>query len=111
MGCSSLTFASSARSNTAAEKWELIPPNLDILVTHSPPFKYGDGDKGYDAGDFSLLRAVKVQRPRVHVFGHIHDGWPRHGVVPETDEHTIFVNAAVTDNSALLKHPATVLDI
>ena len=92
-------------------KWRLIPEGLDVLVTHTPPYKYGDGDKGYDQGDAGLLKAIKATKPAISVFGHIHNGWPRTGVVPETGGATTFVNAAVCDNSATIAQPATVIDI
>lgn len=51
-----------------------VPVDTDVLVTHGPP-------KGHlDAGHFGcahLLGEIWKVRPRLHVFGHIHDG---HGV-------------------------------
>ena len=90
-----------------------IPKNLDVLITHTPMYKYGDGDNGYDAGDRGLLKAIKEKRPKLSVFGHIHDGWPRAGSVPGTGvvEGTTFINVAVTNNKAMLANPPTVYDI
>eukprot|EP01052_Picozoa_sp_SAG31_P012089 SAG31_NODE_698_length_12746_cov_3.495136_2_plen_153_part_00 len=85
-------------------KWAKIPSGLDVLVTHTPPYKYGDGDRHtVDFGDWALLAAIKTKRPRLCVFGHIHNGSPRFGVVMGTERQTAFVNAAVTDNSAQLR--------
>ncbi len=59
-------------------KWALIPAGTDILVTHGPPFGYGDGvpdRKGVrHEGSPSLLRRIEQVRPRLVVFGHIHEG-------------------------------------
>ena len=77
------------RGQALAEKWALIPDGLDVLVTHGPP--HGVGDRGPVAGRLGcedLLERVRVAKPRVHFFGHIHqDGgaW-QHG-------ETLFVNA------------------
>ena len=56
------------------EKWAKIPDDVDILVTHSPPFGVLDKDsEGEQAGCRDLLETVTGRvRPRVHVFGHIH---------------------------------------
>ncbi|OOF97211.1 hypothetical protein ASPCADRAFT_514217 [Aspergillus carbonarius ITEM 5010] len=52
-------------------------PGVDIMVTHGPP--YGILDQvvpGHvSVGCEHLYRAVKRARPRLHVFGHIHEGY------------------------------------
>lgn len=57
-----------------AEKWALIPADVDILVTHSPP--YGILDKtrrGEHVGSLSLRNEVMGRiNPKLHVLGHIH---------------------------------------
>lgn len=46
------------------------------MLTHGPPHGILDKTKnGEDAGCEHLLRAVQRCRPRVHCFGHIHEGW------------------------------------
>lgn len=56
-------------------------PHIDIMVTHGPPFSIldnvvGMGPRmGSSVGCQHLLRAVKRCKPRVHAFGHIHEGW------------------------------------
>ena len=69
------------RGAALAEKWALIPPGTDVLVTHGPPAGLGDrsgyeGRRGCDA----LRARVEAIAPRLHLFGHIHqDGgaWQR----------------------------------
>lgn len=64
-----------------AEKWALIPDDTDILITHSPSFgnydalKNPDGTWGPSVGSISLWMSSLVIRPKVHVFGHIHEGY------------------------------------
>ncbi|KAF1846499.1 Metallo-dependent phosphatase [Cucurbitaria berberidis CBS 394.84] len=48
-----------------------IPAGTDILITHGPP--KGHLDAGY-FGCKHLLDEVWRAKPRLHVFGHVHDG-------------------------------------
>jgi Icc-related predicted phosphoesterase len=58
------------------EVWNLIPNNLDILVTHGPPYMILDQiEYGFHTGCRDLLTRIKVVRPKVHVFGHVHEGY------------------------------------
>ena len=54
---------------------------IDIMLTHGPPYEIldetshpnKDGDN--HAGCKKLLQAVTRCKPRLHAFGHIHEGW------------------------------------
>ncbi|MCJ1407989.1 hypothetical protein MMC19_002061 [Ptychographa xylographoides] len=51
-------------------------PAIDILLTHGPPYGILDETShGDNAGCENLLAAVGRCRPRVHCFGHIHEGY------------------------------------
>jgi hypothetical protein len=56
--------------------WERIPLGIDVLVTHGPPFGRCDATRtAARAGCRHLLNRVQSRvRPRLHVFGHIHEG-------------------------------------
>lgn len=62
-----------------AKKWELIPNDVDILVTHSPPYGIMDSIDdpktcgNYHVGSPSLMKRLKDIRPKLHAFGHIHE--------------------------------------
>lgn len=57
-----------------AAKWALIPPGVDVLVTHGPPFNILDfTNRGDHAGSATLEERVRAVKPRLHVFGHIHE--------------------------------------
>lgn len=64
-----------------SKKWNMISLDVDILITHGPPFGVRDGiplEDGslYHAGSKSLYNWLKyVERPPYHVFGHIHEGY------------------------------------
>ena len=62
------------RGEKLAEKWALIPAAIDLLITHGPP--QGFGDRSWSAartGCVDLRARVEVVRPRLHLFGHIHE--------------------------------------
>lgn len=79
-------------------KWDAIPDNTDILITHGPPFGYLDipGGRTIRVGCDSLRYRVDEIRPKIHVFGHIHGGWGHY-----YDGHTHFFNASVLDERYL----------
>jgi Icc-related predicted phosphoesterase len=72
------------RGEALAKKWALIPEGTDVLVTHGPPLGIGDrGPVAGRAGCADLMERVRVVRPRLHLFGHIHqDGgvWDDGGI-------------------------------
>ena len=55
-------------------QWELIPDNIDILITHGPPIGHGDRCSGGNrAGCVDLLFEIQNRiKPKAHIFGHIH---------------------------------------
>lgn len=82
------------RGGEIQQHWNLIPPDTDILVTHGPP--YGILDRvvrdGSPVGCRNLMRTVQEIRPKIHVFGHIHEGYG-----DTTIEGVRYINAAVLD--------------
>ena len=54
-----------------------VPDDVNVLVTHMPPFAHLDIDGG---GDEFLLQEVKRVKPELHVFGHFHAGHGREDV-------------------------------
>ena len=73
--------------------WSEIPSDIDVLVTHGPPLGYGDltvMDRKY-VGCEELRCKVREIKPKLHVFGHIHEGYD----VYDYGEDTIFVNASI----------------
>ncbi|XP_006177573.2 metallophosphoesterase domain-containing protein 1 isoform X1 [Camelus ferus] len=70
------------RGQALLEKWNLIPEGVDILITHGPPLGFLDWvpKKMQRVGCVELLNTVQRRvQPRLHVFGHIHEGYWRHG--------------------------------
>ena len=55
------------------EKWNRIPEETDILVTHGPPAGILDQTPhGEHVGCQDLREVVERIQPKVHVFGHVH---------------------------------------
>jgi len=54
-----------------AEKWALIPHDVDILITHGPPHGILDAK----LGSKSLRRIMGRVKPKLWVCGHIHEGF------------------------------------
>jgi Icc-related predicted phosphoesterase len=82
------------RGDELKEKWDAIPKDTDILITHGPPQDHLDvSGPPYNEPHLGceLLR-VKVddQPPKIHVFGHIHGGY---GYKFHNGTH--FINASV----------------
>ena len=51
-----------------------IPKHVDVLVTHGPPYEYQDQNvEGIKAGCKHLAKLADFVRPRLYVFGHIHE--------------------------------------
>jgi predicted phosphohydrolase len=91
------------RGVALAEKWARIPEGLDVLVTHGPPEGIGDlAHFNGHTGCADLLARVRVARPRLHLFGHIHEdggAWTVNG--------TTFVNCT----TAGAHRAPTVIDV
>lgn len=73
-----------------ADKWKLIPHGLDVLITHGPPHGILDlTNRNERAGSFTLLQRAYEVKPRLHVFGHIHEAAGRSDI-----DGTTFLNAS-----------------
>jgi Icc-related predicted phosphoesterase len=76
------------------QKWNDIPEDTDILITHGPAHGYLDTVVGRyeNLGCELLVNRIKKIKPKIHVCGHIHTG---RGYVFDGDTH--FINASVLD--------------
>lgn len=62
------------RGPDLAAVWAAIPAGVDVLITHSPPAGIGDRTAVEERTGCADLRArVAVVKPRLHLFGHIHE--------------------------------------
>jgi len=89
-------------------KWDLIPSDVDVLITHGPPFGHLDTvrPRPLSLGCEMLRKVVDEKRPRFHIFGHIHDGYGM-----KTVDNTTFINAAVCNERYQPVNAPIVFDI
>lgn len=94
------------RGETIAVKWNKIPLDTDILITHGPPARILDKTlEGDIVGCEDLLKRIGEVKPTLHVFGHIHEAY---GVVRKGE--TVHVNACNCDRKYRPVNPPIVLD-
>jgi len=94
------------RGPKLAAVWSNVPADTDVLITHSPPFGILDVVNGEHVGCRDLARELKRIRPRLHIFGHIHQSYGR-----IDRDGTIYVNAALRDEEYKLVNQPIVVDL
>ena len=67
--------AFTASENKLKKKFDLIPDDVDILITHSPPHGILDLCESGHVGSKSLRRIMGRVKPKLWVCGHIHEGY------------------------------------
>lgn len=89
------------RGQALKEKWDLIPDNTDILVTHGGPMGILDevGKFNHRLGEIQTEhvgctdlynRVMKLKNLKLHLYGHLHGGY---GILKMNN--TTFINASV----------------
>jgi Icc-related predicted phosphoesterase len=78
--------------NQLQQKWDNIPTDTDILITHGPAYGYVDKVVGQyeNLGCELLTQRIKEIKPKIHVCGHIHTGYGY-----TFDGNTHYINASV----------------
>jgi len=94
------------RGPELAAKWKKIPDRVDVLVTHGPPYGFGDriewGGVIRRVGCVDLAARVRELAPSLHLFGHIHQDpgvW--------TEGETVYANVTTDEGT----RPASVFDV
>ena len=85
------------RGDPLMDVWSAIPMDTDVLITHGPPVNTLDecpdidGRGMVNVGCDALSDRLSIVSPRLHVFGHIHEGYGRR------DGHITSINASICD--------------
>ncbi|EIJ41353.1 putative phosphoesterase, ICC [Beggiatoa alba B18LD] len=96
-----------SRGQELAEKWQLIPKDTDILLTHTPPYGIGDTvSTGEHVGCEALRTVVRALTLRLHVFGHIHENY---GYFRENT--TVYVNASSCNLRYAPRNPPLLINL
>lgn len=89
------------------QRFDAIPGGLDILVVHGPPYRVLDrARRGVDTGSRALRRAILRARPRLGIFGHIHEA---HGEAELGD--TRCLNVSLVDERYVVRHAPRELEV
>jgi len=98
------------RGDELMAHWKTVPDNTNVLITHGPPYGVLDrlARSQIDVGDYDLLERIKqLKKLKLHVFGHIHEGYG-------TEDKLGFncVNASFLNENYICGHnPTIVVDI
>ena len=83
-------FVGDSLSGRQSRNYAQIPGDIDVLITHLPPYGILDCDSGINYGSLELLDRVVAVSPQLHLFGHIHR---QHGIT--SNGITTFSNGAI----------------
>lgn len=98
------------RGEQLHERWQQIPDNTDVLITHGPPKGFGDlatmGFKCQNVGCMDLLERIDQLSLKAHIFGHIHEGYGEY-----RKGETLLINASTCTARYAPTNPPIILDI
>ena len=88
-------------------KWNSIPEDTDILVTHGPPLRILDEIplRGH-LGCYDLAERLKHISPKIHGFGHIHGAYGKKKI-----RKTTFINCSIMDEQYNITNKPILINI
>jgi len=90
--------------------WSLMPDDIDVLITHGPPSNLGLLSKNMqriECGSKTLAARVSRVNPKLHIFGHIHEGYS----LGKTKNKTKYINASSINYNFTRLNPPIVVEI
>lgn len=100
------------RGEEIAKKWDKIPLDTDILITHGPPYNildFSNYNHGADkhVGCEELTKRIKLlPNLKLHVFGHIH-----HSYGTQLVDNILYVNASSCDENYKLTNKPIIIEV
>ncbi len=75
-------FMDDCVTDRQSRNYARIPSDVDVLITHTPPYGILDFDDDINYGSEEVLKKVNEIQPKLHIFGHIqrHHGLTDNGV-------------------------------
>lgn len=94
--------------------WDMIPNGIDVLITHGPPKGILDRihpmferyNEDPNVGCWDLLQKVIDIKPKVHVFGHIHETYGM-----EEHDGVTYINASFLNHRYIPVNEPIVFDV
>jgi Icc-related predicted phosphoesterase len=111
------------RGENIKQYWDKIPKDVDILITHGPPYGLGDwvvprknhsGEfrkfvDGGNVGCEDLLDTIRgLPNLKFNIFGHIHSG---HTYEPIVQNGVSFINASLLNEQYYVTYPPIIFEI
>lgn len=94
------------RGEEIAQVWAKIPSDIDVLITHGPPYGILDDGQGtLRHGCEELYKRVWEVRPKVHLFGHIHYAYGQRVI----DDIEFINSSSLNDNYVYANKPVEFL--
>ena len=94
-------------SETAVNHWDLIHKDTDVLITHGPPYQILDKtQEGHYVGCPALKAKIKDIKPKLHIFGHIHEAYGGLDI-----DETYYVNASQVNRNLQLVNKPIIIDL
>jgi hypothetical protein len=103
------------RGPAIAAVWEQIPDDVEVLITHGPPYgildlvlaRHADGRDPHQGCQDLLNRVNDLKNLKLHLFGHLHLQGGQQTVV----NGVTFGNAAICDDDYRTVHAPVVVEI
>ncbi|MEZ4847203.1 MAG: metallophosphoesterase [Bacteroidia bacterium] len=95
------------RGEEIKKHWDIIPPDVDVLITHTPPCGILDESTSFQSlGCEQLSERLFFLSPFVHIFGHVHASY---GL--EKHNGIVYINGSNVETDGGLVNEPIVFDL
>jgi len=89
-----------------ARRYEKIPDNIDILISHGPAYGILDEVPSGHVGSTSLRKKIFELKPKLVICGHIHDAFGVRKI-----DNILFANVSLLNDRMEVAHPPALFDL